>query len=58
MNPNNSLTVACRDVVVVAAVRNVAIADDVAVFVGVTAMDDVVVAVGDATAVVVWVQWC
>ena len=52
MRKNNSLTIACGDAVVVAVVCNAAIASDVAT------ADDVVVVVGDAVAVVVWVQWC
>ena len=52
MNPNNSLTVACGDVVVVATARNDAAAS------GVVAADDVVVVVGVVAAVVVWVQRC
>ena len=57
MSLDNSLLVACRDAVVVAAVRN-AIASDIAAIVGVAAMEDVVVVVGAVAAVVVWVQWC
>ena len=55
MSPDNSLMVACGDVVMVAATHNSTAADDVAVIVGVTAMDEVVVVVGVAAAVVVWV---
>ena len=58
MSPDNSLLVACGDVVVVAAVCNAADPGDVAPVVGVAAVDDVVVVVGDVVAVVVWVQWC
>ena len=43
---DNSLMVVCGDEVVVAAARNVA------------ATDDVAVAVGDVVVVVVWVQQC
>ena len=50
MSPDNSLTVACGDVVVAVG--------DVAAVVGVVAADDVVVVVGATTAVVVWVQRC
>ena len=52
MSPNNSLTVACGDAVVVVATRNATTASDVA------AADDVVVLVGDTIAIVVWVQKC
>ena len=58
MSPDNSLTVACGDVVVVVAARNVAIVSDVAAVVGVVVVDDVVVVVGAVAAVVVWVQRC
>ena len=50
MSPDNSPLVACGDVVVVDVV-----AGDVAVAVGVAAMDDVVVVVGAAAVVIVWV---
>ena len=56
MSPDNSLLVACGDVVVVVAVRNVAAADDVGVVVGVAAADGVGVGVGGAATLVVWVQ--
>ena len=46
MSPNNSLTIACGDAVVVAAARNVAAVDDVVATIGVVAM----------AALVVWVQ--
>ena len=52
MNPNNSLMVACGDGVVVVAMRNAATAGYVA------AADDVVVVVGAADGVAVWVQRC
>ena len=55
---DNSLTVACGDVVVAAATRSVAVAGDVAAAVGVADADDVVVVVGATTVVVVWVQRC
>ena len=58
MSPDNSLTVACGDAVVVVATHNVAVADDVVAAVGVVAADDVVVLVGVTAVVVVWVQWC
>ena len=58
MSPANSLLVACGDVVVVAAACNAADPGDVAPVVGVAAVDDVVVGVGVAAAVVVWVQRC
>ena len=47
--PDNSLMVVCGDEVVVAAARNAVAVDDV------VAADSVVVAVGDATVIVVWV---
>ena len=52
MSPDNSLMVACEGVVVVTAARNAIAEDDV------VAMDGVVVAIGAAVAVVVWVQQC
>ena len=52
MSPYNSLMLACGDVVLVAVVRNVVAADDVAAAVG------VVVAVGAVATVDVWVQQC
>ena len=52
MNPNNSLMVACGDAVVVADTCSAAAVSDVAV------VGDVVVVVGAATAVSVWVQRC
>ena len=58
MKPNNSLIVACGDVVVVAAMRNATVASDVVVAVGVATADYVVVVVGAMAVVVVWVQWC
>ena len=58
MSPDNSLLVACGDVVVVVAMRNAATVGDVVATVGGVAADDVVVVVGVAVAVVVWVQWC
>ena len=58
MIPDNSLLIACGDVVVVAATCNVATMGDVAAAVGVVAVDDVVVVVGAAAMVVVWVQRC
>ena len=51
-SPYNSLLVVCGGAVVVAAMRNAMDADDVAVANG------VVVVVGAAVAVVVWVQRC
>ena len=58
MSPHNSQLVACGDVVVIAAVHNAAVASGVADIVGGVTVDDVVVVVGDATAVVVWVRRC
>ena len=58
MSPDNSLLVACGDVVVAAAVHNAAVAGDVAATVGVAVVDYVVVVVGSAAALVVWVQRC
>ena len=58
MSTNNSLMVACGDVVVIAAMRNAAIANDVTVAVGVAAVDDVVVVVGAMAMVVVWLHRC
>ena len=58
MSLDNSLLVACGDVVVVAAVRNVSTTGDVAAVVVVVDVDDVVVVVGVVAAVVVWVQRC
>ena len=58
MSPDNSMTVACGDVVVVVATHNVASMDDVAAVVGVSVVDNVVVVVGAAAAVFVWVQRC
>ena len=52
MSLDNSLLVACGDVVVVAATRNTTAANDVA------AVDGVGVGVGDAATLVVWVQRC
>ena len=49
-SPDNSLLVLCGGVVVVVAVQNAGVAGDVA------AVDDVVVVVGVAVAVVFWVQ--
>ena len=57
-SPDNSLMVVCGDEVVVVAMCNVAVADDVVVVVDVAAMNGVVFAVGVAAAVVVWVQRC
>ena len=57
-SPDISLMVVCGDEVVVAAMRNAAAVDDVAVAVDVVTMDGVVVAVGAAATVVVWVQQC
>ena len=58
MSPDNSLLVACGDVVVVVAARNTATADDVGTAVGVVAVDGVGVGVGAVAALVVWVQQC
>ena len=58
MSLDNSLLVACGDVVVVATVRNAAAVGDVAAIVCVAAMDDVVVVFGAVATVVVWVQRC
>ena len=57
-SPDNSLMVVCGDEVVVVAACNVVAADDVVAIVDVAATNGVVVAVGAADAVVVWVQWC
>ena len=54
-SPDNSLMVVCGDEVVVVAVRNATAMDDVAAAVDVAAADGVVVAVGAAPTVVVWV---
>ena len=56
ISPNNSLLVACGDVVMVVVARNATATSDVAAAVGVAATDDVVVVVGAAAVVVVWVQ--
>ena len=58
MSPNNSLTVACGDAVVVVAACNAAAASDVAAGVSVVAADDVVVVVGATATVAVWVHQC
>ena len=58
MSPDNSLLVACGDVVVVVTTRNAATAGDVVAVVGVAAADDVVVVVRAVVAVAVWVQRC
>ena len=58
MSTNNSLIVACGDVVVVVAARNATVASDVAAAVGVADADDVVVVVGVAATVSIWVQRC
>ena len=55
MSPDNSLMVACGDVVVDVAMHNVGAMDDVAVAIGVAAVNDVVVVLGDAASVIVWV---
>ena len=55
---DNSLMVICGDEVVVMDVRNDVAMDDVAAAVDVVAVDGVVVAVGAAVVVVVWVQRC
>ena len=55
MSPHNSLLVACGGEVVVAAACNATVAGDVATTVGIMDADDVVVVVGDAATVVVWV---
>ena len=55
MSPNNSRLVACGDAVVVVAMRNAAAVGDVVVSVSVAATHDVVIVVGAAVAVVVWV---
>ena len=57
-SPDKSLMVVCGGEVVVAATHNVATADDVAADVDVSVAYDVVVTVGAAAAVVVWVQRC
>ena len=58
MIPHNSWLVACRDVVVIVAVRNVAATGGVAAIVGGAAADGVLVVVGAVAMVVVWVQRC
>ena len=58
MSPNNSLTVACGDAVVAVTAQNATTMGDVVANVGVAAVDDVVVVVGVAATVVVWVQRC
>ena len=58
MSPHNSQLVTCGGEVVIAAVRNAAAVGDVAATIGIVAADDVVVAVGAVTMVVVWVQRC
>ena len=50
LSPDNSLLVACGDAVVVVAMQNAAIVDDVAV------ANSIGVGVGAAAALVVWVQ--
>ena len=50
--------VVCGGEVVVAATHNAAAADDVAAAIDVAAVYGIVPVVGDAAAVVVWVQWC
>ena len=50
-SPDKSLMVVCGDEVVVAAMRNASATDDV------EAMHGVVITVGAASAVVVWVWW-
>ena len=56
--PDNSLLIGCGDAVVVTAARNAAAVGDVAAAIGVVDADDVVVVVGAAAAVAVWVQRC
>ena len=56
--PDNSLLVVCGDEVVVVTVHNAVTVDDVATIVDVAVVDVIVVAVGAAVAVVVWVQRC
>ena len=56
MSLDNSLTVACGDAVVVAAMCNAAATSDVVVSIGVATTNNVVVVVRDK--VVVWVQQC
>ena len=58
MSLDNSLLVACGDVVVVVDVCNAATMGDVVAVVGVAATDDFVVVVGATATVVVWVQRC
>ena len=57
-SPDNSLMVVCGDELMVAAMHNVVATNDVVAAVDVAAMDSVVVVVGAAAAVVVWVQQC
>ena len=58
MSPDKSLTVACGDVVVDAAMHNVVATGDVVAAIDVATIDDVVVVVRDVVAVFVWVQQC
>ena len=58
MSPHNSQLVACGGEVVVAATRNATVAGDVAAAIGIATANDVVVVVGAAAAVAVWVQQC
>ena len=58
MSPHNSQLVACGGELVVWVACNAATEGDVAAAVGIATADDVVVVVGDAAAVVVWVQRC
>ena len=52
-SPDKSLMVACGDEVLVARAHNVAAADDVVAAIDVAADDGVVIAIGDAAAIVV-----
>ena len=58
MSPDNSLLVACGDLVVIVAACNAATASGVTATIGGATADDVVVVVGAAAVVVVWVQQC
>ena len=58
MSPHNSQLVACGGEVVVAAAHNVGAVGDAAAAVGVAAMDAIMVVVGAAAVVAVWVPRC
>ena len=58
MSPHKSQLVACGGEVVVADRRNATATGDVAAAIGIAVVDDVMVVVGVAVAVAVWVQQC